>query len=191
MKYLVIVFLFFSLVLIAQDNIIGLNFSINDNDYSSFQSIKDDSENDGKGSFSFGLSYSQKFNKKTSIISGLEYSKNKVKRTFFSSLHQLEPYIDEIKLLTLPLILKYDFNQYLFINSGILIDWEIERGYSPYDSKSGLGAMFGLGVQYSIDKFYLALNPRFKIHTLVPFEDKIQNYHIIEAGAELMAGYRF
>ena len=141
---------------------------------------------DGKGSFLFGLSYSRYLNQNLAIETGLSYLETEIERTPVGLNSPSLP----LEMVNLRAELKYSFLKFLFINGGLLLDFEVEN--EVIDPQSGIGLGIGLGGEYIFSSgFNIFVNPYLNQHVLIPFNKEQNHQKLLNAGIRLGAGYRF
>ena len=175
---------------VSQNKIIGINYSFNKNQYTTFQSVLCDCSYEGEGSFDIGINYIKPISNRLSLMIDIQYSEQKILGiSFWDGTDHFTNY--RLKIWNFPLSLKYDFLKYFFINSGISFSKDVSDSRVSLDNQTGFGAQLGLGGQISIDNLYIAINPEIKVYTLVPLVDDILQYHAVESGIKFLAGYKF
>ena len=190
MRYLILVLLFSINALNAQNSVLGLVASTSFNDYFSFSQIAGGGSYKGKSSYSLGLTYQYKFNSVNSLISGLEYSWHSL--TFFPADYPEIPQTSStrvIELIRIPVLYRYSFARYFFIDAGLLLSFDRNRSLSI--KHDGLGYILGFGIQFGIKGFSFSIGPMARLHTVIPFSDQPFTNHILEAGIQLGADYNF
>ncbi len=147
-----------------------------------------------KGFYSIGINYVHPISKTIDFETGMEYSHLKYKFSNASlGPDAPEPSVFSNKLFTIPATIRLKFLNYLFFNTGLLIDFNVGNN-SNMDSQSGLGAMIGVGVQYDFGSSPIAVfvNPFYKHHAIVPFNSG-DNYQLRtdEGGVRVGVSYLF
>jgi hypothetical protein len=174
----------------AQNSILGFEVSTSLNDYFSFSKILGGGSYEGKYSYSLGISYQYKFNSASSMVTGLNYSSNHF--SFFSADHPQIPLLQNtrvIDLIRVPIIYRFSFARYFFIDTGFLLSFDCNRSLSI--RHDGVGYMLGSGIQFGVNGFSFSIGPMAGLHTVIPFYDQPFTYHILEAGIKLSTGYIF
>lgn len=148
---------------------------------------------DGKGGSVAGLRYFRDLSRKLALETGLEYSHYK-----FSISPAIHPDLERtsrketVKLISVPVFVHYTFAKYLFVNGGLMADFQIDKKKTDVvDEQSGLGLGIGLGGKYSFKNITLSLNPYWQQHTIVPFTEVSDHERLMEAGIRLGVGYSF
>lgn len=146
---------------------------------------------DAKNSFLFGLSYSRYLNRNLSIETAASYLDTEVERTPAPTTGSTEPSTTlPLELVTFRTGLKYSFLQYLFLNGGLLFDFDVEN--EIVDSQSGIGLGIGIGAEYVFPSgFSLFANPYLNQHALIPFQREDSPQRLLDGGIRLGVGYRF
>ena len=150
-------------------------------------------------SISLGIDYSRRLSSRWSILGGIEeigfISKNKVKYTSWEEEDGLHasvtskprkiPGIDA-GILTIPVQLKYHFNNHVYLNTGPSLD----VSHSQYNTEVGLGWRFGAGYEYEFNNgLSLYLNPYLKWSSMLREFGNEASYIVF--GASLGVGYKF
>lgn len=144
---------------------------------------------DGKGSFLFGLSYSKYLNRNLAIETGLSYLETEVERSSAPGLG-LDQTTLPLELVTIRAGLKYSFLQFLFVNGGLLLDFDVEN--EIIDPQTGIGLGIGLGAEYVfISGFNIFVNPYLNQHALIPFQSEDDHQRLRDFGVRLGVGFRF
>lgn len=142
-----------------------------------------------ENSYEFGVKYLKKLTPKLSIETGINFMSSKVKISPNLIGANIEPYYENLKMISIPMFINYSIGKYFFLNGGPVLD--VQNSTELFDSQSGFGYGIGFGGKYSFEKFLIYLNPNFKRHSVVPFEK--ENYHqkLTEFGIQLGIGYKF
>jgi hypothetical protein len=145
----------------------------------------------GRKTNNFEIGYQRSFNNTISFETGFAYTNSKLIYQYFPTgvLYSEEK---EIKLLSVPCGISFNFLKYFFINTGTTIDIESGRtsGQVTHD-QSGLGFYAGLGAKYYIRNFSLKINPFFMEHAVIPFGEQSYKERLWEEGVKIGIGYRF
>jgi hypothetical protein len=122
---------------------------------------------------------------------GFAYSGSKLMYDYFPT-GELFTEKQEIKLLSIPCGISFNFLKYFFINTGTIIDIETGRTTGQVtDDQSGFGFYAGAGAKYYIRNFSLRINPFFLEHAVIPFEEQSYKERLWEEGVKIGIGYRF
>ena len=142
-----------------------------------------------ENSYEFGVKYLKKLTPKLSLETGINFMSSNVKISPNLIGANIEPYYENLKMISIPMFINYSIGQYFFLNGGPVLD--VQNSTELFDSQSGFGYGIGFGGKYSFEKFLIYLNPNFKRHSVVPFEK--ENYHqkLTEFGIQLGIGYKF
>lgn len=123
---------------------------------------------------SFGVGFTAEVSKNLYFETGLNYLNHAytiVPSPFFTNLKQRN---ENIKIITLPIKMRFEAGKFFFLNGGMITDFtigEVETMYNKYDY-SGLGLNLGLGLKYSFkNKIGVFINPQFNVHNLVSFTE--------------------
>lgn len=177
----------------TSDGKIGLSFSsFGNNDVFRVQSLCGDASYDGDYFYTIGINYFYIINRWLELESGLEFSKHRIVATPpFSGIENgiLMPIKANTSLLSIPLVMRANFWKYFFINGGLVLEFDTSSE-SLIDNQSGIGAQFGVGLKYDINRlFSLYINPYTRIHSLVPFADRKYHQRIWENGVKVGITY--
>lgn len=148
---------------------------------------------DAKNSFLFGLSYTRYLNRKLAIETAASYLDTNVEMTPAfdpSSSMSRNSVTLPLEMVTFRAGLKYSFLQYLFVNGGLLFDFDVEN--EIVDPQSGIGLGIGLGAEYVFPSgFNMFANPYLNQHALIPFQREDSPQRLLDGGIRLGVGYRF
>ncbi|MFA5657463.1 MAG: outer membrane beta-barrel protein, partial [Dysgonamonadaceae bacterium] len=136
-----------------------------------------------KWSYSFGINYIHPLNNWLEIETGIEYAEHTIKvRSNLPPFEDRTHYNTNLSLINIPMTVRANFWDYLFVNGGMLLDFETSSS-SNIDTQSGIGAILGIGAQYEFNNgFGLFINPYAKAHTLIPFSSEKYHQRLMEAG---------
>ncbi|HET8855359.1 MAG TPA: hypothetical protein VFM60_05510 [Salinimicrobium sp.] len=96
----------------------------------------------------------------------------------------------KLEIISIPVLAKYNFWNYFFINGGALVDFQIsENTFNPH--QSGIGYTLGFGGEFNYKNLIFFLNPNFKRHAVIPFEQDDFPFKLTEFGVQAGIGYRF
>jgi len=137
----------------------------------------------------FGLVYLTQIAKNIKIETGFNFSTSDVVITPAFTGEPVQTRYEKLDLISIPLYLQYDLKKYLFINSGLLLD--IQTSENTIDEQSGIGYGFGIGAKYHFDTFYVFINPNFKIHAVIPFQEENYQQKLTEIGIQIGLGLDF
>jgi hypothetical protein len=164
-------------------NNISLVFGFNANRVDIHGAIGDYGYNNKSGQ-SYGVSYTRSFTKVFSIETGLLYSTNKVQLTTIGPAGGT--YNGELHLLSVPVLAKWTFLKYLYGQSGLIFDHQINYSADHIlDDQSGVGIEIGLGGKYNFGPVLIFANPYLTNHL---FYGK---NNLEEAGIKFGLGYNF
>lgn len=138
-----------------------------------------------------GLNYNRPINSWLAWETGLEYSLFDVR-----SVSAINPPLprdttySSLSLVSVPVGLKVNFLKYIFVNGGLLVDFDTNSG-GFVDNQTGIGAYIGVGVKYDF-KFGVSVfvNPYGKLHSLVPFSSGNAHYRVTESGVRFGVAFR-
>ena len=151
---------------------IGITYSgLGDNDSFYWESLDGAGDAAGKGFYSFGITYLRPISSRLDLETGVEFSHSKYKVSS-ASLGPTgpEPYNVSNNLIGIPLTVRFNFLRHLFINGGLLLDFDADNK-STVVTQSGIGAMLGVGAKYNFKSVPIGvfLNPYFKHHRILSF----------------------
>tara|TARA_B100000787_G_C16047354_1_gene229651 strand:- start:59 stop:643 length:585 start_codon:yes stop_codon:yes gene_type:complete len=187
---LLIITLFFKIDCYSQkSNEFRTYFGIIDSKLLRSENLDGGATYNNENSYEFGIKYLRKLTPKLSIETGINFMSSKVKINPNLIGANIEPYYENLKMVSIPMYINYSIGKYFFLNGGPILDFQ--NSTELFDSQSGFGYGIGFGGKYSFDKFLIYLNPNFKRHSVVPFEK--ENYHqkLTEFGIQLGIGYEF
>ena len=157
------------------------------------KSLEGGGSQDGKGGNVIGLRYIRSTDGKMSLETGLEYSRFK-----FSIKPAYHPDIDmtarkeNVELVSVPLYARYTFAKYLFVNGGVIADFQInKRKTDTVDRQSGVGLGVGIGGKYEFKHIMISINPFLQQHAIIAIEKAKYQERLLEAGIRFGVGYRF
>lgn len=137
-----------------------------------------------------GFSYVHPISSFVQFESGLEYSLFRIEQRDIE-IPKNDTIYNTLSLVQIPLLLRLKFLDMLYLNTGLLLDLDM-HSHSIVTSRSGLGAMIGLGVAYKFDSgISLFANPYLKTHTILGSDMSFRENHLIEAGVRLGISYDF
>lgn len=94
-----------------------------------------------------------------------------------------------LKILSVPLFAHYSLNDFIFINGGLFLNFQLTE--NTVDPQSGIGYGFGIGGKYQFRNYLVFINPNFKRHAAVAFEKRDNHHKLTEVGVQLGLGYIF
>jgi hypothetical protein len=163
-----------SLVYSAAANTVDIHGAIGDFGYAS------------ESGTNFGLSYTRYMTGHFSLETGLLYSKSYVRLSSIQGPRGQFFYDGDVKMISVPVLAKFTFLKYVFLQGGILLDHQ--TNYVPdgvINDESGVGLEMGIGGKYNIGCFSVSLNPFLAKHG-TPGSN-----NLLEAGAKFGLGYDF
>ncbi|MEL6538629.1 MAG: hypothetical protein AAFQ98_24635, partial [Bacteroidota bacterium] len=170
---------------------LGITYSsFGDNDVIRFQSLAGAASYNEDSFFSVGLNYLYAIQPGLYLETGLEYSAHSM--TIFPNVppgSEIEPYPTSLSLIGVPLTVRAVFWKYLFLNGGLLLDFQTASD-NELDSQTGIGGLLGLGLNYDF-KFggSVFVNPYLKAHALVPFTNERYPQRLMETGIRMGITY--
>jgi hypothetical protein len=144
----------------------------------------------GKGGTNYGITYSRSFNTGLSLQTGLVLADDK------AVLNSIQPGIISYqnvvyKLISVPVLLKYTFFKYLFIDGGLTVDFQTNKQPTPTSRQSGIGYELGFGGKYSFGHFTVFFNPYLQEHAAIQFKSTQSNFNLFDDGYKFGVGYSF
>ena len=166
---------------------IGVTFSsFGENDIVYFKEVDKAPGFKGVQFYSLGICTLYPINYFLDIESGIVVSFHKVMVS--PPLPQnLDPvkYEENLSLFDIPVNLRFHFLEYFFINGGVSLNLDFDD-FSSIHKQTGLGANFGLGIQYDFPLgVSVFVNPYAKGYTLLPLTKVRQHQRVIEYGLRL------
>jgi len=150
--------------------------------------------------FEAGAEYRLPLKRALQINAGLEFSRYRfnVSYTSYPNYPAVPDNQYNLSLLGLPVSLQFDFWKYAYLRGGIVVDVQTGKQMVNHSggasdalpNQSGIGSVFGLGLQYPISKtllLYTGMNN--EMYGLILFSQTSDKKHIGDLG--LRAGVRF
>jgi hypothetical protein len=136
---------------------------------------------------SFELKYLRKVNDKLNFETGIAWYKNNVTFTPFSDPESdVIPTDYDIKIIYIPLFMKFNFGKRYFINTGLIGDIDVSNK-NHLSKQSGVGIGLGVGIEYSIFKtFILTFNPYTNLHGTIMTTKESYPTRILDIGLKLV-----
>ncbi|WP_165026200.1 outer membrane beta-barrel protein [Dysgonomonas sp. ZJ279] len=188
----IILFSAFTIVLFAQSekkNTISLTVTpLGAASYGYKDNIDGGGGYDTKSFYSFGIEYNREVYRNLEITTGILYVHNKISFTpSFNPIIDMSGRSYNIDFLTIPILVKYHFLNYLFVNGGGVLNFKISDNEESYhDGK--LGFLVGIGAEHTFsNNITLNINPYFQMNSISP--DKKMNF--FNLGVKLGIGYNF
>lgn len=170
---------------------VGITFSsVGINEPTRFTDLDGAPNFSSKWSYSFGANYIHPLNSWLEIETGIEYAEHTIKvKTNLPPYEDSTPHNTNLSLINIPMTVRANFWDYLFVNGGMLLDFETSSS-SNIDTQSGIGAILGIGAQYEFNNgLGLFINPYAKAHTLIPFSSEKYHQRLMEAGIRIGLTY--
>ncbi len=142
-----------------------------------------------------GIEYNRKIAKHLRIETGLNYFSSKVPY----DIHFCPPQLgvgkdkngeEKVQLLTIPISLITEFWKYFYLNTGFLVDFQLNNT-RRLDSQSGLGFLVGIGGKYDYKDFTFFVTPEFRRHRLLGFKEIRYPEFLAHLGLKIGVGYSF
>jgi len=146
----------------------------------------------GEGSRSFGIGYEHTFTKWLTLQTGVMSADDKLlfsyivggKGTFYEN--------EEIKLITVPVIARINFLRYLFVDGGLLFDFQTNTPeVSNTQKQTGVGFEIGLGARYSWKHLSIFINPYAQYHAVDTYRHTVNTFNLYDGGYKFGLGYNF
>ncbi len=190
-KLLLCAFLFFSVGAYAQTpNNISVLYGLSSTAVDIHGAIGDFGYTNKTG-MSYGATYSRNLTKTFSLETGLIMYDDK---TEINSIQPGRTVVSDgdVKLLTVPVIGRWTFFKYFFIETGISFDKQINyNSNSVVNNQSGLGNEFGLGAIYYLKHVSVFVNPYWREFSIINFSSNNENRNLMDVGIKFGMGYNF
>lgn len=164
---------------------IAVSYGFGSGSTGSFKKLDGGGSNESKSLHKIGLLYLNELSKNLYFETGISYIDFKYTSIgpFYGG--QIPRVISnhQVKLINIPLKLKYEAGKYVFFNGGVFTDIAVSR-YAKYKEKeySGLGTNLGMGLQYPISKkLSLYTNPQLDLRNIISFSSENHPYFIADA----------
>ena len=98
----------------------------------------------------------------------------------------------DLSLIEIPITVRFNFWKYLFLNGGLLLDFDITKD-KRLDNQTGIGAILGVGAKYNFKKIPVGLfvNPYLKHRPIIPFTKEKYHLRTMESGFRMGVVYNF
>ncbi|MCL6219346.1 hypothetical protein [Zunongwangia pacifica] len=147
--------------------------------------------------FELGAEYQINLKNKFSVVTGLTYTKPKIKNNFLGSYggigdesNQYHFIFQDLEVLSISALLEFKFWNYFFLNAGPVLSFELNDPNIEY-SQNGIGYHLGFGGQYHFGNFFVFANPYFKQFGTIDFKDETRDHNLNQFGAHIGIGYQF
>lgn len=144
---------------------------------------------DNEDSYELGLKYLRKISRNLSVEFGVNYFSANVTITPAFTGVPVMARQESLRLIAIPLYVNYSLGKYVYINGGPF--WDLQLSDRSFDSQSGIGYSLGIGVQYHFKEFVCYLNPIFKRHAVIPFEEENNHQQLTQISVQLGLGRVF
>lgn len=190
---LLIAFIVSSQILLAQNTYkFSFSYGIAANELIRTTSIEGGGSYKGEGSKIYEFGYTQKIRKIFSIKTGLSYSENEFIITAAPTGIDVQPFYNEIKLISIPVFANFNFGKYIFIDGGVIADFEVNSSENyATDNQTGIGLGLAGGLQYEYKQFGIFISPFFNIHSVIAFQKDNYQQHLTENGFKFGLSYSF
>lgn len=174
---------------------------------------------DGKGGTAFGFTYERYLSKSFSLETGLLVSDDKIQVNYIIS-GGTETTPGDIKMISIPVLAKFTFFKYIFIDGGLIADFQTNYSYQPplvyagpiipspptglqpnysnnaiVNNQSGIGLELGIGAKYNFGPVIITVNPYLQQHDFIQFNSNSNgnssHYNLFDSGFKFALGYRF
>ena len=146
----------------------------------------------GNSLFTYGLSYDRYISKRVRFETGIFYAKYCVTDHLV-----LEPYFNEylteyLRIISIPVVIKYYFPGNFYINGGTIIDFGLSRGggWDITDAQNGFALCAGGGKEFSLNKFSIYIEPDFILHAAIPFSGDLTQKKFFVPGVKIGLNYK-
>lgn len=144
---------------------------------------------EAQSSSEFGFKYALFVHKKLRLELGLNQINMDVKINPEFMGTPVTARTEKLKMISIPVLIQYDFLNYLFVNGGLLFDFQKKN--NSFDSQSGIGMSLGFGAAYKFKQFSIFVNPIYKRHAIVPFNPERFQQRLNQLGIVAGVGYAF
>lgn len=173
----------------AKGHYLGASYSFSDG-YLRQEPVLGSASIDNESTRKFSIQYTYQKNKNIGIESGLSLLRFKFNVTPAPTGIVQPATAQEIKLLSLPVYVKYTFLDYFYLNGGLSFDLDV-KNTSEINNQSGIGLGAGAGAQYYFNnKIGLFLNPQLVFHSLLNFNDATYPRRLYEANVTVGLSYK-
>jgi hypothetical protein len=144
-----------------------------------------------KTGMSYGATYSRNFGRIFSLETGVIFYDDK---TEINSIEPGRTVINDgdVKLLTVPIIGRWTFFKYFFIETGLSFDKQTNyTDNSVVSNQSGIGNEFGFGSIYAFKHISFFVNPYWREFSIINFSSNNENRNLMDIGVKFGLGYNF
>ncbi|PVX52609.1 hypothetical protein C7377_0938 [Balneicella halophila] len=184
-------FLFFCLKGYSQsNNEVRIFYGFADNDLMR-ASLDGDASYDNENCYELGVKYLRELKPQLSLETGVTLSSGTVKITsaYTGTYQLLSAKYEDFKIIAIPVYLNYTFGNYFFCNGGAFLHFQSKD--RSFNTQSGIGFGLGIGAKYEINNFSFYINPTFKTHTVIPFQNEQYLQRLIGGSIQFGIGYTF
>lgn len=171
-------------------NSISLYYGVAANDVNTHGAIDYDYRSKSGSMVGFGYTYN--LNNSFALETGLQYSSNNLllSNNVPGKGNVISP--GRAKLITIPVYGKYAFLKYLYVNAGLLVDFDFGADNDTgINAQKGLGAEIGIGGKYNFGQLTVFINPFLLEHRLIGFNSNGRFNNLENAGVKFGVGYNF
>lgn len=145
---------------------------------------------EGRYMYNFGASYIHGMNRVLDLETGLDYSSHYILlHPAFTGEPRRNSFEKRVKLLTVPLLLRVNLGNYIYLNGGPVLDIDISKPRQTA-SQTGIGAALGAGFRYAFKSgLSVFVNPNARLHATYAFFSGPADYMLVEGGVKLGVAY--
>lgn len=189
-KLLFIIAFFYGISAFAQSKgHISFGVAFGDNDMVQFQQLIGAGSHSGKGFYSLEFNYQKPLNRFFDFETGLAFGSYNFLISGAPGV-DFEPVSEKTLLFTVPVIVRVNFLKYFFVNAGALMNMDLSNS-SHLDNQSGVGAKFGVGIQYKFNSgIGIFIYPNLRAHSLIPFLSATYQERLFESSIQFGVSYR-
>jgi len=185
----------------SQDNVDSRNFKIGITSMVGicqpirFERVDEDVSFEGKFTSSIGIDFSKFIRDKNAIQFGILYStyRTRVEIIAGSIPPPMDPFTEEINMLSIPISYQRFFNHFFFVSIGSILDLELSRNsdFTLVDTQSGFGLTFSAGKEFHFNRLTLNLAPCLQIHSFAPIKTERYQQRLSAAILQMGLYYNF
>ena len=158
-----------------------------------FSSKKDGgggSSQEGQSLNTIGISYWNEIAKQLYVETGFHYLVHQY--TTHSHMPPIMIFDNEIKLISIPLKIRYEAGRYIYFNSGFYVDLDISEDHpNSFNNFSGVGFGVGMGLQhYFKNGIGIYTNPQLDFRNLHPFSAQYSSEKLFNGNLVFGLAYR-
>ncbi|WBL27283.1 outer membrane beta-barrel protein [Zunongwangia sp. HGR-M22] len=200
-QLLVLLFSIITVSTYAQESSLRIFYGFADAELLESEDLDGGSNSEVENLFELGVEYTIPISSKLSIMPGLTYTKTDLQTSstlyydLLSSYYnernytQPAPLLEEIELLSIPVLVEFSFWNYFFVNGGPVVSFQLND--NSINSQEGIGYHLGFGGKYSFNNLFIYANPFFKQFAAIDFKDEHRDLNLSQFGVHLGLGYKF